>query len=357
MRPLQLVAALFAQLAFAMSVASVKAEQISGSSTAVAGWNIGAYTNDSTGKFSHCAMSAAYRSGITMYFSVSGNYSWRVGWSHPSWQFVKGNEVDIAVHVDDKGPYNLRAVAASNSMALAELPPQSSVFDLMRRGHRMTVFTSGNRYGFNLDGTYAALSEILACAGRYSGVSTATPSVVAPPSFVPNKQSSSRPSEVTAEQRLEATKVIANVLAKGDMADFTLLTAREIADLKSDYLSKSDVVWRADGVLGTLRIIPKSTASTAKDIATAVVADDLRGCKGQSVSGTTKDERNSAVVRMFTGCQDGKDAFEYRYTVVPIEDGTHYLFATVSKSNSGKTSNAAKAEVLLREAVYDVLQK
>jgi hypothetical protein len=34
----------------------------------MAGWSAGAYTDDRTGAFSHCAMSASYRSGITMFF-------------------------------------------------------------------------------------------------------------------------------------------------------------------------------------------------------------------------------------------------------------------------------------------------
>lgn len=358
MRALAFVAALFGISLVGTFAPLANAENIRGSNTNVAGWAIGAYTDDSTGEFSHCAMSAPYKSGITMYFSVSGNYTWRVGWSHAAWQFNKGQTVGIDVYVDDRGPYSLRAVAIGKDMALAELPPKSSVFDVMRKGYRMTVYAAGNKYAFNLDGTYAALTEILSCADRYSSVASTPPaSSSPPPSLVPRAPSSPRSTAVTAEQRLEATKAVANILAQGDMTGFKLLTAREIADLRSEYLSKSDVVWRADGVVGTLRIIPKTSGVSAKDIATAVVADDLKACKGQTVSGSTKDERNSAIVRMFTGCQDGKETFEFRYIVVPVDDGTFYLFATAAKSASGKSNEAAKAEVLLREAVYDVLQK
>jgi len=60
---------------------------------------------------------------------------------------------------------------------------------------------------------------------------------------------------------------------------------------------------------------------------------------------------------MFTGCQDEKDSFENRYAVIPLEDGAFYLFATVTRSSSGKSNEAAKAEMLLREAVYNVLKK
>lgn len=326
-----------------MTCPSAKAEYIKNSKTTIEGWDIRAFTSDSTGQFSHCSVSSAYRSGITMFFLVSANYAWRVGWTHPGWQFQKDQAVDISVYVDDGGPYNLRAFATSKEAAVAELPPKSSVFDVVRKGYRMTVYAADNKYAFNLDGTYAALTELLACTGRYSGVAAPPTSPTPPPPLVPSASNSRRPASVTAEQRLEATKIVANILAQGDMTGFKLLTAQEIEDLKSDYLSKSDVVWSAEGVLGTLRIVPKGGGVTARDIATLVVADDLKFCKGESVSGSTRDERNSTVIRLFTGCQDGKGAVEYRYTIVPLEDGAFYLFSTMARSGSGKSREGRSA--------------
>src|SRR5260370_42189745 len=74
-------------------------------------------------------------------------------------------------------------------------------------------------------------------------------------------------------------------------AMYPLLTAREIADLKKDSLSKADVVWRAEGVIGTLKVIPRLAGVAAKEIATAVVADDLKACRGQFASGSTRARR------------------------------------------------------------------
>lgn len=71
------------------------------------------------------------------------------------------------------------------------------------------------------------------------------------------------------------------------MIGFRILSAREVADLKSDVSSKADVVWRAEGVAGTLKIIPKSLGVTTRDIATFVVAQDLKSCKGRSAKAET----------------------------------------------------------------------
>lgn len=332
------------------------ADLIAGSKNNISGWDIGAYTRGD--KFSHCAMSTLYRSGITMVFSVSGDYTWRVGWAHDSWSFSKGQSVPVDIYVDNIGPITLRANAVTDKLALAELPPKAALFDLIRRGNRMTVRAGGTNYAFNLDGTYAALTVTLQCAERYEAVASSSPrspiprpqQQTAPP---PPPERNARGS--TAEERLEATKIVANILSHGELSNFRILTAREIAEMKSSYLSSSDVVWRAAGVIGTLRIIASSVNATARQIAGAVVSDDTKNCKGQSISGSTKDEKNPEVVRVFTGCQDGNEAYQFYYTVVPMDDGSFYLFATASKAGSGGKSEGAKVEAMLRDAVFDVM--
>jgi hypothetical protein len=219
----------------------------------------------------------------------------------------------------------------------------------------MTVLAAGNEYRFNLDGTYAALTELAGCVNRFTQV-TRGPT----PSMIPQVGSGAiQNGTVTADERLEATKVVANILAQGDMTGFRLLSSKEVADLNSEYFSKSDVVWKAEDVIGTLRIISKSAGMWATDIATAVVADDIKNCKGQSASGTTKDERSADIVRMFTACKDGKKSgWDSRYTVVPIGDGSYYLFAMGSPSSVGERGTGVpKADALLREAVYEVMKK
>ena len=151
-----------------------RADLIPGSRTMVGGWSLSAHDR-AGGKFSHCAISAPYKSGIRMLFSVSGNQTWRVGWTHESWRFTKGQSVDLTLLVDNAGPFPLKAVAATENLALAELPAKEELFDVMRKGNRMTVRAMGNTYAFNLDGTYAALTEVLNCTARYGGGSATPP--------------------------------------------------------------------------------------------------------------------------------------------------------------------------------------
>lgn len=154
-------------LALALLTPAARADLMAGSNIVSGNWAGGAY--DANGKFSHCVVQSGYRSGITMYFSVSSNSSWRVGWSYPSWQLTVGQKVPVSVSVDGAANYQLQAVAASNVLVTAELPETADVFNQFRRGMRLNVNALGNNYTFNLDGTFAALTEIVNCANRYAG--------------------------------------------------------------------------------------------------------------------------------------------------------------------------------------------
>jgi hypothetical protein len=236
-----LVAACFSQNA-------ARADLIPGSRATVGGWSLSAH--DRAGKFSHCAISAPYKSGIRMLFSVSGDLSWRVGWTHETWRFTKGQGVDLTLLIDNAGPFPLRAIAATESLALAELPAKEELFDVMRKGNRMTVRAMGNTYAFNLDGTYAALTEVLNCTSRYGGGSATPPgasnSVAAPPPPAPPLPPS-QPSASAPQPRPPISPNVADRSGKSNairlvLGDGTELKPQEVFEKASGavYIVKSE---------------------------------------------------------------------------------------------------------------------
>ena len=228
----------------------------------------------------------------------------------------------------------------------------------MRKGYRMTVHAAGNSYAFNLDGTYAALTEILDCVGRYTRAANSPqqPPVPTPPIASPPKIATPK-NEVTAEQKLEATKVVANILAQGEMTGFRLLTAKEIAEINTDYTRSAHVVWRAEGVVGTLRILPTKDVSLSSANA-GIIGDDAKVCKGRFASGSTPDDKSPKVLRLFTACEENGKTLEIHYTLVPVGDGLHYLFSTLGFSDKeATTGKVAKVETILRQAVYKVIKE
>jgi hypothetical protein len=265
-----------------------------------------------------------------------------------------GQQVPISIVVDGSQPYNLTATAVTKTFASAALPATAAVFDQMRKGYQMRVYAQGNQYGFNLNGTYAALTEVVSCVTRF--VQPARPPApmvnAAPPSNRPNAPA------LTVEQRLEATTLVANLLSQGDMTGYRILSPKEVQDLKVPSLSIWDVVWHAEDVLGAMRIVPSKLANSASAIASAMIADDSKGCTGSFASGSTPDDKSKSTTRVFTVCKTDKQAWEAHYIVTPRDDGGFYLFATFGRAASDKAASSSSnhADGLLRAAVFEVLK-
>jgi len=344
---------LTALLALLLLSTSATAQVIQGTQRNVLGWQLAAYERTNIG-FTHCGMYVGYRSGIFMHFSIFKNYGWQVGWSHSSWNLTPGQQVNIALFVDGAGPTNLTAIARNQTFATADLPATAGVFDLMRKGFQMTVLAQGNQYQFNLDGTYAALTELVSCVNRF--VQPARPP--APIVGAANSPQTSIPS-LTAEQRLKATTLVANLLSQGDLAGYRILSAKDVEELKIPELATWHVAWRAEDVFGVMKIIPASAAQSASTISTALISDDSRGCgAGKFASGTNPDDKSPGTVRSFTACKTDKLSYEIHYIIVPRDDGGFYLFGTFGRSPSGNqaTNNVDHVDGLLRAAVFGVLK-
>src|SRR6266852_4192452 len=79
----------------------------------IAQWQVGAYSNDKTGGFNHCAAAAGYNSGILLLFSVGTNYSWSMGFANDKWRLKPGNQYSVRYWIDTNEPAYAMAVAIS----------------------------------------------------------------------------------------------------------------------------------------------------------------------------------------------------------------------------------------------------
>ena len=57
----------------------------------VGSWEAGAYSDDSLrNKFSHCAGSASYKSGLVVTLIINREYKWGVAFANPKWNLKAG---------------------------------------------------------------------------------------------------------------------------------------------------------------------------------------------------------------------------------------------------------------------------
>lgn len=378
---------LFGALAFAavlMVGAAARAELINGSQFESGIWKGAAYTNDSTGRFSHCAMSTPYPNGVSMFFAISDNYTWRIGWSHKAWNHTVGQSYPVSLSVDGVNAATVQAKAVNRQFFVGELPAQTTLFDLFRRGNQLTMVSASDRFQFSLQGTNTALTVLIGCtrnqlasappqprppqsaADRPGPITVPQPTQ---PSAQPTPPSAPPPPanprrlwlESTAQQRVEAARTLSAILATPAMQGFRPMSEREAIDRDLPQSSRADLTWRSDLLTGVLDIVPAQSGLGAPAIAGTIIGADRRACAGGRFdSGTSADPRSQRVARLFTTCEASLRTTEARYMVVPMADGaSHYVFAMVGPSfpsGDGRTE-VAKAADELRQAVFDVVRQ
>lgn len=355
----------FLAAASAALLLSVPADAATIQTYKVAAWDVGAYTNNDTGRFTHCAASAQYRSGLTLIFSVTESLDWGISFLNPEWNIREGRVLDIDYRIDNGRVNNASARAISPRQIIAKLPDSADLFNQFRYGYRLVVsINDGRPVPFDLRDTNAMLTEVLRCANRYKGYvdrsgnrtsdadrdgprgDNRTPPPQSgfasgssrrnndnpddrmarlperndnppPPDRQPPQTPQNTPAVgPTPDSRAEATALATDILRR---ANFTFEMQK--AEQLPDNLRKYDAVWRADGVLGTLRILPGANADKVRG---ELIADDANSCKGKFASGALPAMSGSQSQTIFTSCE-GQNVWSVYYIAVPRRKGGLYL--------------------------------
>src|SRR6476661_1108034 len=141
----------------------------------VGAWTGGAFTNDTTGAFSHCGAGAPYSSGIYFMVLVDANLDWALGFANENWSVKKDQVFQIALTFDGQTPFNVYGVAVSEKLVRVSMPTNSSLIAQFRKAKSMTAFTQGQLFQFKLDQTAQLLPTLANCAAKMkeNGVASA----------------------------------------------------------------------------------------------------------------------------------------------------------------------------------------
>lgn len=133
----------------------------------VGAWKGGAYTNDKTGAFSHCAAGAPYVSGIYFMVLVDANFGWGLGFANENWSNItNGQPFQIALTFDGGTPFNVQGSAITEKLVVVPMPADSSLIVQFRKAKSMTAFTQGQLFQFKLDRTAQLLPTLANCAAK-----------------------------------------------------------------------------------------------------------------------------------------------------------------------------------------------
>jgi S1-C subfamily serine protease len=130
----------------------------------VGNWVGGAFSDDSTGAFSHCAATAPYASGVSLVVGQNAANAWLLSFASPAFNLNKGDTAPIDVTFDGQSAARLFATANSTNMLTAILP--ASVARTFQKASLMVAQAGRTTLQFNLTSTGPLLNVIATCVAK-----------------------------------------------------------------------------------------------------------------------------------------------------------------------------------------------
>ena len=350
---LNLVVAMLLASAFAISTAEARGPY---GSINVGNWKGGAYTNDQSGEFTHCAAGAGYDSGIYFMVMIDKGGGWALGLFNSKWTVTNNQTFQIALTFDGRQPFNVQGAAIGSNLIRVPMPINSTLIAEFRKATAMTAFTQGQLFQFKLDQTAVLLPTLANCVAmvKKQGIANAgdfsvklAPKPVAAAAASPGAAGGSLkpqpPQNLSSEMQIEAIELASNFILKTSLRHPRVLSRAEMPVA----FAATGAAWSSDEAVGFVRIIPPREGVKGLDVASEVVATDARDCKGKFASGRTSELVDSDVVfRGFSSCEDSEGPRISQYFIVSRKKGGFVLFCVASNMKTEEARTVAKDERL-----------
>jgi S1-C subfamily serine protease len=130
----------------------------------VGNWIGGAFSNDETGAFSHCAATTPYANGVILVVAQNSSGSWLLSFASPGYKFNKGENAAIDVIFDGQEQARLFATANQPNMLTAIMPP--NVVRSFQKASLMVATAGRTVLNFELTSTAPIVAAIANCVTR-----------------------------------------------------------------------------------------------------------------------------------------------------------------------------------------------
>lgn len=217
MKNLQLIGC----IAFLGATTVSHSEEISGSAFYSGAWSGAAYTEDDTGKWSHCAILASYEhNGFDLIISLDNQYDLGIGLSNPTDPVFSGHkELQIVAKVDNFDPMFATAQVIDDFFAGVWFDDLDAAMLQIAKGNLLTLSSKIGTETFGLEGTYKALNETYACARAYQNFAT-VPEVEQQPSDL-------NAWNPTAEETAAMYQISSKIISDLRLENFMFLTGED----------------------------------------------------------------------------------------------------------------------------------
>ncbi|MDI4233597.1 trypsin-like peptidase domain-containing protein [Bradyrhizobium sp. Arg237L] len=213
------ISAVVAAACVVLSVTSSHARGPYGSIT-IGNWQGGAYTDDNSGNFTHCAAGASYQSGIYFLVLIDARGNWRLGFSHQGWRLTAGESFPMTLTFDGEQPFNVYGRPLGAQLVAVDMPLNSSLINQFRKARTMSAFAEGQLFQFDLNQTAQLLPALVTCVEsvRKNGLANAGEFAVAPPkqAAAPSTAAPAQPSAAPPKQAKPVNKTGTGFVVSGN---------------------------------------------------------------------------------------------------------------------------------------------
>ncbi|UPJ58953.1 serine protease [Bradyrhizobium sp. 192] len=130
----------------------------------IGNWIGGAFSNDQTGAFSHCAATTPYANGVILVVSQNSAGTWSLAFASPSYRFNKGENAAIDVTFDGREQARLYATAYQSNMLTAIMP--LNVVRTFQKASLMVATAGRAVLNFDLTSTGPVIAALANCASK-----------------------------------------------------------------------------------------------------------------------------------------------------------------------------------------------
>jgi hypothetical protein len=298
-------------------------------------WSGGAWTNDQTGAFSHCAASVPYQSGITMFAAVNRSYSWSLGFGDPRWTLSPKTQIPIELHFDAGPAFNVFGTVIAPTLVEVPMPDNSKLINTFRYSAQMNALAQGQVFTFNLTGTSRIMVQLASCVRTELALETTQPSRA--PVAVPQAPSAPPQGPVASQEaQIEEMQLATNFLLAARLSSARVLTRPETPI----ELSSFGAAWKADDALGGVKIFLPRPGLTGLEIASDLIGADSQTCRGKFASARTSDLVDSDVVfRASSSCVDSENDRAAQYFIAPRSKGGFVAFMVLAVTAAERQAN------------------
>lgn len=133
-------------------------------SVKVGSWIGGAFSNDETGAFSHCAATAPYANGVILVVGHNAAGIWSLAFASPSYRFKQGENAAIDVIFDGQEQARLFATANQPNMLTSVMP--ANVVRTFQKASLMVATSGRTVLNFDLTSTGPVIAALANCVTR-----------------------------------------------------------------------------------------------------------------------------------------------------------------------------------------------